>query len=133
MTTIRYTENEIEKLMSSELVFCFETSDRFGESGITGSCVVKINNTIATIESFLLSCRILGRNIENEFLNQILKLLKSQNIKKVIAKYAETPKNKKFGDFYKKAKFNTKDNKVFELNLEAFKIETIKYIEVNHE
>ena len=60
-------------------------------------------------------------------------VMKSINVKKVIANYIETPKNKKFGDFYSKARFDTSDNKVFEINLEAFEIETIKYIEVNHE
>ena len=54
-------------------------------------------------------------------------------IKKVTSNFIETPKNKKFGDFYKKAKFNTDNNKVFHIDLEKFEIEQIKYIEVNHE
>ena len=121
MTTIRYTENEIEKLMSSELVFCFETSDRFGESGITGSCVVKINDTIATIESFLLSCRILGRNIENEFLNQILKLLKSQNIKKSSPSTLKHPKTKNLAIFIKRLNLTLKTIRFLSLTLKHLK------------
>ena len=102
MTTKRYTESDIEKLFSTSKVFSFETSDRFGESGITGMSVVKTEGESATIDSFLLSCRILGRNIEAEFLNQILLKLKEDDIKLVNAKCIVTEKIKSLVTFTSK-------------------------------
>ena len=133
MTTKRFTEKEILDLMNDHKVYCFETNDRFGESGITGVAIVKIKNELAEIDTFLLSCRILGRNIENEFLNQILIDLRKEGTKKVLAPYFETLKNKKFGNFYQNFGFTMVEQDKFQLDLEKFKIKNLNYIEVDYE
>jgi len=133
MTTKRYTEKEILELTGNSLVFCFDASDRFGESGITGAAVIKQCDDGAIIDTFLLSCRILGRNIEIEFLTQILLTLKRNNVKTVSANYFETPKNKKFGKFYEDFGFRKKNDELFELDLNSANIKPINYIETKHE
>jgi len=133
MTTKRYTENQIQEIMNKDFVYCFRCSDRFGDSGITGFSILKISDNTAVIDTFLLSCRILGRNIETEFLTQLLITLKNLNVTKVLATYIETPKNKKFGSFYENFGFKKTTNNNLEIDLKEFKLKSLDYIEVINE
>jgi FkbH-like protein len=78
LTTKRYTETEIyEFLADKNLVWCLNVKDKFGDNGLTATCIVILNASgkEATIDSYLLSCRILGRGIENAFLAWIINYL----------------------------------------------------------
>ena len=89
VTTRRYTENDVNAMLSTGAnIWCLSVSDRFGDSGITGCIIVKDGE----IDELLLSCRILGKGIEKEFLAQILTRLK--------AAYIPTAKNAQVKDFY---------------------------------
>jgi FkbH-like protein len=79
--------------------------DRFGDSGITGLCIVDLKDDTAYLDSFLLSCRVLGKHIEDTFLLFVLNQLKQQNIKTVQAKYIPTSKNMQVKDFYQENGF----------------------------
>jgi predicted enzyme involved in methoxymalonyl-ACP biosynthesis len=63
------------------------------------------------MDSFLLSCRILGRNIESVYLNYIINLLIEKNIKEIRSHYFPTNKNKQTKDFYEKMNFNLVETK----------------------
>jgi len=77
------------------MVGCAEVEDKFGNNGITGAFVVKKNNSDEWfIDTFLLSCRVMGRRVENAIMSHILNDAKRNNIKKVIANYIATKKNK---------------------------------------
>ena len=69
LTTKRYTEAEIENKMNSSNfnVIALSVSDRFGDFGITGVAILETDDSITSIDTFLLSCRILGRKIEEQF------------------------------------------------------------------
>ena len=70
LTTIRYTESQIKRLIKSDdhLVYIASVNDKFGDSGLTGLCLIKfLDFDAAEIDTFLLSCRIIGRNIEYAF------------------------------------------------------------------
>ena len=89
VTTRRYTENDVNAMLSTGAnIWCLSVSDRFGDSGITGCIIVKDGE----IDELLLSCRILGKGIEKEFLAQILTRLK--------AAYIPTAKTAQVKDFY---------------------------------
>ena len=69
LTTKRYTESEIKFLLDNgDYVFYLNLQDKFGDYGITGVCIVKVVGGIADVDTFLLSCRILGRYVEKVFL-----------------------------------------------------------------
>ncbi|MEO1923863.1 MAG: hypothetical protein ABGX25_05050 [Nautiliaceae bacterium] len=80
LTTKRYTEKDIEKFINSKnyVVYALEYEDIFGNEGIIGESIVKIENDIAYIDTFLLSCRVIGRRVEYNFLNKILEDLKQK-------------------------------------------------------
>lgn len=140
LTTKRYTEVDIRNFViaGDSKVFSFSVSDKFGDNGVTGLCIINFDkkNQTAKIETFLMSCRIIGRNIEYAFMDYLLNFLKNNKIKKVIAKYIKTHKNEQVKEFYNKCsysliKFNN-GIKDYELFIDEYKPKKIKYIEVNN-
>jgi FkbH-like protein len=106
LTTKRYTEDDINSIISEGgLVYCVSVKDKFGDNGISILTIIKIVDNIAFLDSFLLSCRILGRNIESAFLNYIINILKEKNIKTIKSVYIPSNKNKQTENFYEKMNF----------------------------
>lgn len=102
LTTRRYTESDLNAMLASgALIWCLSVSDRFGDSGITGAVIVKGGE----IDELLLSCRILGKGIEKEFVTQILGKLKESGITELKASYIPTTKNIQVKDFYESIGF----------------------------
>lgn len=66
LTTRRYTEAQIADLLDSPdaTVYSLAVRDRFGDSGLTGVAIVRWDGDVARLDSFLMSCRVLGRGIE---------------------------------------------------------------------
>jgi FkbH-like protein len=66
LTTCRYTEADVIERISSPdaTVYTLGVSDRFGDSGVTGIAVVLYETAVARVEAFFMSCRVLGRGVE---------------------------------------------------------------------
>ena len=106
LTTKRYVESDILKLKEAgNLVFCAKVSDRFGDNGITAVGIILINDKIAEIDSYLLSCRILGREIEIALIKTVLNYLFVLKIREINSQYVPTIKNKQTENFYEKLGF----------------------------
>jgi len=96
LTTHRYQEEEIKKFVEDDkvMVHCAEVEDKFGNNGITSVFVIKENSSDEwLVDTFLLSCRVMGRGIENAIMSHILNEAKRKNVKKVVANYIPTKKN----------------------------------------
>ena len=106
LTTKRYSESEVEKMMESEQVFSFQVEDKFGDMGIVSVIIVKENQ----IDTFLMSCRVLGRKIEDNIMQTVL-----DNVDLPLkALYIKSPKNSQVEELYEKLGFkliNKTDNK----------------------
>ena len=97
LTTKRYQEKDIKTFSNdkNKLVISASVEDKFGDNGITGAVIIqKLSSQEWLIDTFLLSCRIMGREIENSILNFIVEEAKNGNVKKLIAEYIPTKKNK---------------------------------------
>ena len=102
LTTKRYQENDIRKLSKDKnyLVGCAQVQDKFGDSGITGVFIVqKENQKEWRIDTFLLSCRVMGREIEKGILSYIVNEAKNNNVEKIKARFIPTEKNKPIENF----------------------------------
>ena len=134
-TTRRYQEEDIKKLINDGAkLWIIDAKDNFGEYGITGLVIAKDLDNQWEIDTFLLSCRILGKKIEHEFFGNILNLLKQIKPQKVIGKYISTQKNEQVKDFYKQFGFikqESGDEDVWELDLSNFDFEPIDFINTN--
>jgi FkbH-like protein len=102
LTTKRYTETEIKRLLDggTHRVYVLEVSDKFGDYGLTGLAIVAINHPDAEIDTLLLSCRVLGRNVENNFVNFIINDLMELGLDNIFASYRKTHKNVQVANFY---------------------------------
>ena len=80
-TTKRYSRAELEQLILKENwhLISLSIKDKFGDYGTTGLIILTIDNDKATIDTFLLSCRVLGRKIENIFFKAVIDELKLMN------------------------------------------------------
>lgn len=96
LTTKRYELHEIKELMQEGFVYDFSVNDKFGDMGLVGVVIIKDN----AIDSFLMSCRILGRGIEECVLEFITR--RHQNLS---ATYCKTEKNSLVEEFYDKNGF----------------------------
>ena len=96
MTTKRYTEQDIKEFMESDNyhVFHMRLVDRFGDNGIVGVVIVKKEDKEAEIDTFLMSCRVIGREAERAFMWFVEKYLADEGVEFVYAKYIPTKKNK---------------------------------------
>lgn len=126
LTTQRYTENDIKQFVESPDygVYVFEVSDKFGSYGITGLSIAKTNGSDAEFDSFLMSCRVLGRKIESSFLSYIIEDLKKNGIEKVASKYSKTAKNAQVETFYDSNGFEVlqqnENEKQYQLQLDSW-------------
>jgi FkbH-like protein len=102
LTTRRYSEDDIKALAGSSQsnVIYVKLSDRFGNSGIVGVCILKYEDRKAIFDTFLLSCRVLGRGVEDAFLVQALKLARRRGSQVAIGEYRATRRNRQVADFY---------------------------------
>lgn len=116
LTTKRYSEVDIKKLSddkSSDVLFV-KVRDKFGDSGIVGVCILKYAENKAIIDTLLLSCRVLGRGIEDVILSGVFKLAKIRGCELMIGEYYATPKNNQVADFYMKKGFEKMDCEIQE-------------------
>ena len=102
LTTKRYQESDIQKFAkdSRYVVGCIQVEDKFGDNGITGVFIVqKENSKEWFIDTFLLSCRIMGREVEKGMLGYIMNKAKENGVEQIKAQFIPSQKNKPIEDF----------------------------------
>ncbi len=97
LTTRRYTESDLLRLLQDGVwrVYCIQAQDRVGESGIVGAAIVRLDRprTTACLDTFLLSCRVLGRGIESAFLAGVLTDAERTGMHSIEAEFVPTKRN----------------------------------------
>src|SRR4030095_4139215 len=108
LTTRRYSDAQIHALSEDRSVDVIhvQLKDRFGESGLAGVCILKYEADRARIDTFLLSCRVLGRGVEDAFLVQCMKRARLKGCTIAIGEYLPTTKNDQVRDFYPQRAFH---------------------------
>jgi FkbH-like protein/thioester reductase-like protein len=101
-TTIRRGEADLQELLCcpANFVFSVKVSDRFGDYGFVGLIIAKQQETILQVETFLLSCRVLGKKVEHQMLQYLAKLADAQGCLQIALTYTITERNQPIRDFY---------------------------------
>jgi FkbH-like protein len=102
LTTRRYDEQRIRHLIDAPdwMVAHFSLKDVFGDSGIVGLCLFDLSEPeVAELDTYLMSCRVIGRKAETAFLNVLLQRLSEAGVREVVADYLPTPKNGLVSEF----------------------------------
>jgi len=120
LTTRRYSEAEIQGFLDdpSVRVYSARLSDKFGDNGLIGVAIVKLEAQSSVIDSLLLSCRVINRKVEDALLSVIIEDAKEQGAARVIGQFIPTAKNKPAADFYSRQGFTPIGAGEYELPLE---------------
>jgi FkbH-like protein len=112
LTTHRYTDSDISDFISSgHKVYSASVTDKFGDNGITAICIMKrISTNRIEIDSYLLSCRILGRFIEYALIKKLMNLAFDDGINEIFASFIPTAKNGQTALFFDKLGFEVIEN-----------------------
>lgn len=118
-----------------EHVFSVFVKDKFGDNGLTAISILKTdrqNQKICNIDTFLMSCRIIGRNIEFVFMDYLVQWIASHNFASITSEYIPTAKNRQVQDFYESNGFilieNKEGHKNYRLEVSVYKPKNISYI-----
>lgn len=108
LTTRRYTEAEVAALERDPDCFTLQVrlSDRFGDNGMISVVICRQHaDSEWEIDTWLMSCRVLGRGVEQMVLREILQHAERRAIRKLIGSYRPTDRNKMVDDHYSKLGF----------------------------
>jgi len=101
MTALRYTAEELTFIIQNGTVFYAELRDRFGEYGLIAVAIIEFENTnTAIILNYLVSCRALGRKVEEIFFQEIIKSSYFEGFENFKAIRRTTTKNQQTNNFY---------------------------------
>jgi len=103
LTTRRYGEDEVLALMTDpqSLTLQLRLIDRFGDNGIIGIVIGRsIGNGDMMIDTWLMSCRVLGRTVEQATLNLVVSEARCLGIQRLIGEYRPTDKNSMVREHY---------------------------------
>jgi FkbH-like protein len=111
LTTRRYTETDVAAMVNDGRVrvWMAELSDRFGDYGRICLAIARLNAPdargaffAATIETFLMSCRVMGRGVEDAVLGCMERSLAAEGVTAIRGEYRETNKNEPVREFWNK-------------------------------
>lgn len=111
LTTVRYTEDNIKELVEAKDsdIYTLKVSDKISDLGLIAIGIIKYEGNVAFIDSFLMSCRALGRGLENALLAFMINEVRENSGTKIVGRYVPTKKNIQTKDFFKKNNFRLLD------------------------
>jgi len=115
LTTRRLTESELLSWAGEEgnAFWVVSVSDRMGDSGLTGLLGMTFVGDIAHVVDFVLSCRVMGRQVEETIVHVAVAAAIKRGASRVVAEYLPTPKNKPCLAFWRSSGFTNQDDKQF--------------------
>jgi FkbH-like protein len=108
LTSKRYTEADVRRMSRDPrfLVLSLELRDRFGDEGLVGVLIFEEGTAGRwAIDSFLLSCRVIGRGVESAFLSRACEKLRSAGATVLAGEYIRTARNSVAADVYPRLGF----------------------------
>ncbi len=111
LRTRRLTQGELERwLEEGNQLFAFRVADRFGDMGLTGLVGLSVTEGRVELADFILSCRVMGRNIEHAMLASAIDYAQTVGAEQVEVNYEQTAKNRPVFEFMKREGIITDDN-----------------------
>lgn len=119
LTTQRHTVADLEKMSTdpNQELYTVAVKDRYGDSGITGLGILRFEGDCAHVDVFLMSCRVLGRDIENTFIAFLAARAREREAQWLNGYYYPTAKNSQVANFYESLGFTNSGNGEFRLDL----------------
>jgi len=125
LTTRRYLESDIAAMLDSHdtKIFLGKLRDKFGDYGKTILSIVRLFEGRAMVDTFLMSCRIMGRGVEDAAINLIEKELYTLGVREITGEYVKTTKNAPVVDFWGRMGYacveSANDHAIYRKSLDA--------------
>ena len=102
LTTRRYSQTEIEETASDPMNITLygKLEDKFGDNGVVSVVIGKRKENTLHIDLWLMSCRVLKRDMEFAMMDELVEKCQSAGITKIVGYYYPTAKNGMVKDFY---------------------------------
>jgi thioester reductase-like protein len=130
-TTRRRNETEIRQIHGDGAFECLavEVRDRFGDYGLVGGVIFAVRESILAVDTFLLSCRVLGRGVEYLMMKRLGEIARDRGLAGIDVQYVPTHRNKPASDFlYKVApSFDRTEDGGFRCRLSAGGAADLRY------
>ena len=103
LTTKRYTAGEIKSISSDEnyIKLYGKLEDKYGDNGLISIVIGKQKETQCHVELWLMSCRVLKRDMEFAMLDALVKECRNREIEEIVGHYFKSPKNAMVAELYK--------------------------------
>lgn len=135
LTTRRYTEEDVRSMAKDgrHRIYAFDVKDKFGDYGIVGLVIIEeLNDREWFIDTFLLSCRVMNRKVEDAMMSFVCEQALKSGIETVWGEYIPTKKNMPAKDFYRNLGFTEIDGR-YCLNVKEAGISCPDYFKMNVE
>lgn len=111
LTTRRRTEQQIAELAAraDSQVLTIRLRDRFGDHGLVGIAITRDESETCEIDTFLLSCRVIGRTVETAFLSHVASGAAGRGCQQISGWFLPTKKNAPARDFYSQHGFQRQE------------------------
>jgi len=138
LTTKRYNENDIHEYINNEnwSIYILEAEDKYGEYGKVGVIIFEKMKLWIRLDTFLLSCRILSRNLENVFFSQTINKIRDKwDVQLFSAHYIPTHQNIQTMNVMERFLFDVQEigkskDKIYQQTYENIKLFEYDYIDV---
>lgn len=123
LRTIRYTEDEIQRIAEDEnyITLYFNLKDKFGDYGLVSVVIMKKNSSEELfIDTWLMSCRVLKRGMEEFVVNHMINEALNKGYKWIIGEYIPTAKNAMVKDIYSNMGFEKVEDNTYRVVVDSF-------------
>lgn len=102
LTVKRRELQELQEMLKSMQyqVFAFRVEDKFGDTGIVSVIITRAEGTDVYIENFLMSCRVMGRKIENYIIEYVENYYERKGFENIYGVYVPGPKNQAVAEYF---------------------------------
>jgi FkbH-like protein len=108
LTLARRSLDQLKTLGRGHSIYVVHAGDRFGDYGLIGACVLAADaadSSVCRLDTFIMSCRALGRGIEEAVLDGLLRETLARGATRLVAEYSPGPRNEPVRDFLRRAGF----------------------------
>ena len=111
LTTKRYTASEIENIVTSDeyIKIYGKLTDKYGDNGLIAISIGRINENQCHIDLWLMSCRVIKRDMEFAMLDELVRQCKEKGVLEIIGYFYQSDKNNMVFDLYEKFGFALND------------------------
>lgn len=124
LTTVRRSESQVLALLGDDAwrTITVRLADKFGDHGLIAIVIAKIEAEDFVIDTLLMSCRVLKRQVEDEVINEVVRLARLAGCRRIVGTYIPSAKNAMVANFWPEMGFAQAGEHTFTQDVEAYPV-----------